>query len=221
MTPNQEYKRIFARTYDGLRTRKLAIYQEASERFRACVEKEKAKRRPKGKAGKKYELPEDVVAELRERFKPELTEYEFLDNAITQALANNSARLYELAEQVEVVPTEIYYRVASRSSSAYSTQGYGKEKYAKGALLPFELSLAAAGLTPHISRVVTYRNANWKYSCDAEVADFRLWVNCEPYVADAIEKRITLGEACKMWKSQQINPFVYNPFIPRELGSFP
>lgn len=220
MTANRQYRRIFLRTYQGLRDRRHFIYKDATARFSKLHDDERKKRRPKGKAGKTYQLPEDVVTELRERFADEVAEYTRLDALLDEARKRNNERLFDLADAVEIIPTENYYKVKVGSSYSYNSQGYGKETYARGELIPLEASLKAAGLDTHISRVVRYRDDTAKFSCDREAADFWLWVNCEPYVADAVNRRITIAQACELWKAKQINPFVYNPFLPHHLGSF-
>lgn len=207
MTPNQEYKRIFARTYDGLIERKRQIYREGTEAFAARHDAEVKKRRPKGKAGKNYVLPMDVVEALRAEFMSLTAEYEFLAGIIEAAQKRRKERLQELCDTVNIVTTDEFHKIETSYVSSYSSQTQSN-LYAEGHFLPLKVSLENVGVPTRTD------------FCQDGMPRYELWARCPPFVAEAVSRRITLGEVCRIWKSRQINPFVYNPFIPHALGSF-
>lgn len=191
----------------------MTLVKALEDKLRAAGEAHRPKR-----AKKSWQLPADIADPIVAAARIEAAGLlaplvELFDTAV----ANRRKSLYALSPAVQVVVTEAYYWVKSSFKGSYRSQGFGAEKYAREALRPWETALQAAGLSPHVSRIATVINPTAQWSCDRETVQFRLWVNCEPYVADAVLRRVTVEQAVASWKSHSVNPRVYDPFLPYEM----
>lgn len=111
-----------------------------------------------------------------------------------------------LCHHVIILPRDKGYLLKVSPISAYASQGYGAKKYAKAALY-FDHDVALnAGYNPVIIENIEGRQ-------------FELWANLEPWQYDALVRRTAptlLQWAVKCWQSQ-VNPRVYNPFLPDDV----
>lgn len=209
---NTSYAAVYDRDFTDERKSILAMQQNLDAEYRAAILAEQKKRQPRKRTH--FEpLADAIQEEILERFRSSATYKEImrLDAEVDREKENREKLLTAMAEGVVFEPVECMHRVKFSSSYGYSSQGYGAMRYAKGVLEPHADHLRGLGFEVHI-REVNYQPGTGQFACPS--ADYELWANCPPWMFDAASRRLTLGAAVDSWKARQINPLVYNPFLP-------
>lgn len=186
--------------------------QQCQAQYEAELLAEQKRRQPK--ARKRFaRLPDDVEQAIYEKIKASELYREVLrlEAEIEREEAYRDVLLNTAAERVVFKPVDCMHRLQVSYSTGWATQGYGACTYAKGSLEPYADRLRRLGFTVHI-RETNYQPA--RGLCGCPHADYELWANCPPWMYDAAKRTLTLGDAIKSMKSRQINPLVYNPFLP-------
>lgn len=117
-------------------------------------------------------------------------------------------KLRELAQTVELTPGEAMQKVSESSTYAYSSQGWGAYKYARGHVERDEDLLKPHGFQTEIKEI--------KYN-DAATAGYELWANAEPWQLDVARRRQSVMDwAVACWK-RGCNPKVIAPNLPYEI----
>lgn len=237
ISANQRYRRLHHKEqggYPGLKWKSNQLITESTYAFRVkLLELLAAKPRPK--RWKAYKPAADVSLEdrqiqeianynrqglvldakeeaaLRAQFQSQVDEVVRLQNLRAQAIALCRKGMQQLADEVLVAPSDMRVLLSTAYSGNYSTQTR-PSFYAEHYLRPWFIKLQELGCKPELEAQLSYEGSkNFNYN---------LYAYVEPYQADAVDRRISLEERCRLWKEVGANPFVYNPFIPHRIGSF-
>lgn len=216
---NRDYKRWYLRNFAGLcgKMRDMeAQYKVERDAAIAAV----IKNDPKLKKKKNPLLAEEqyakITADLEPKWRPLANE---VATALTDARKCRAVMLSELCEGVVAIPCDDFYIVRTSSTCTYRSQGYGAGSYAREDLRPREMHLQAHGLITHVDYFehVPYAPGFGRGMFSGghdSIGDYRLWVNCPPWMADAIIRRLTVEQALK-YIPRVVNPAVLIPMLPQ------
>lgn len=204
------YQKIYDRNWNDELKSLSAMRRQLQADYEAAILAEKKRRQPRARVNF-HPPPDDVAQEILDTFmsSPMYQEILRLEAEIKREKDNRERLLDAAAGYVTFEPVECMHRL--KTSSSYSTQGYGAMTYAKGALEPYADHLRGLGFTVHI-RETNQQPPQGQWGCAS--ADYELWADCPPWMFDAARRTLTLGSAINSMKHRCINPLVYNPFLP-------
>lgn len=209
MHPNEEYQRIYEDDCAEAREARAAARAAAQAEWDQRTKAELATRN-KGRNGKKFK--EIGLIDFHQSLAAELTtKYQFdaLSAALDAARDARSARLYELAKSVAFEPNDsAYWLVKQSSADDYRSIGSG-HTYARGALAPLADRLVSLGFTIHI------QTGDSPY-----LWNYRLWVNCPEWMADAAQRTLTMADHLRAWNKAGCNARVFWPFLSHDIDIY-
>lgn len=124
-------------------------------------------------------------------------------------------QLTALAARLTPVAGSDWTRATTASGSAYMSQGFGANSYAKGVVGLERLRWAATNIETRVEEVrhPVPPGQSW---CYVETSTFELWVKAGPLDVEIVARRPgpSLRDQIKACWGMDVNPRVYNPFLP-------
>lgn len=221
MNTNAEYKALYLREYRGIERRIRELEEQGNAEYQAAYRAEQKRRQPRKKPENRDKLDDETVDALQAAILPKYQEVFTLKELVAKANEQNRQRLGELADGVQPEPDPLnWYLIDYSTSGTYRSQGWGKHKYAEGALVPQRDALQRIGFVADIRRIVEQEIPASRfcgfYSPAETYYRFELWANCPPWMADACG-RLSLVDFVRSCDDQQVSPRVYNPLIKPEM----
>lgn len=194
-----KYKRVFELT-EKIERRNLQLHELQSQ-AEADGKAEFKKLFPRKRKYVWANLPENVRVEILAKYQP-IVNFRF---ALKKKHREQVDKILNaLAPKCELLPSPQMYVVQTSSTDTYRSQGWGKDKYAQGALAPMRDLLVKHGFSAEIAKGETT-----EYN-----TVYELRVNLQPFQYDAFSRVTTVSN--KEWRESQrsagVNPRVYNPY---------
>jgi len=217
---NKLYARWYRKQWSAvgayLREQDRVIFAEQSRLIRAAQKRRQPRRR------KNFDkLPEDLQEEIHQQLLKQFADVIRIRDAVRKARRVRAARLQTLWPRVTFEPLpNIWQQVDYCSSNTYRSQGWGKNKYARGSLLMYEELLKEHGYDCDVYRVFESRVEGRHYPGAGYLPSetyygYALYANIEDWRYHALIRRglSTEEEIELLEKHGSLNVMVYNPFL--------
>ena len=204
---NRRYARWYRRANDGFREHKRrlqAAFDAEIQAFRAGQKRRKQRR--------DYDMDLVFIQAIRDRYQPEVDK---VIAAEDRRRTRRKAMLSELAPGVEYMPTpDCWTMVKACDLGTFGSQTQ-PAFYAEASLLPLAAAIRRRGGVTHTRAVLTRHRGgyrDWGYT----VGQVELWADCPVWMADAVDRTITVDDALRAWP-RTVNAKVLMPFLSHEL----
>jgi len=219
-----EANKLYARWYckqwtfvsEWLRGQHRAAFAEQSRLIRAAQKRQQPRRQ------KNFDkLPEHLREEIHQQLLEQFADMIRVSDAAKRARKVREARLQTLWPQVTFEPQpNIWQRVDYCSSNSYRSQGWGKDKYARGSLLVYEELLKKNGYDCDVYRMFEFHTEGRHVPGAGYVPSethygYALYANIEDWRYHALVCRgLSTEEEIKLLEQHgSLNVMVYNPFL--------
>ncbi len=205
---------IYERAYlFYVKIRKRAWVIELTEQMRAEADAENRRlaERPRRRKIIHDNLPCEYLQALKERY---LALFKDKTSMQQRHVKRMEDILFELAPKASLTPQAEYLVLRTAEGSAWHTQGFGANKYARGTLVWPMARLKAAGFDARIEtmpdRILQRDRYGYQYDT------YQLVANVTEWQLDAVLRLpdATTGRWVQILEGAGVNPRVYNPFLP-------
>jgi hypothetical protein len=156
----------------------------------------------------------DLVKPFKERASAVFKEYWDKKKVLEEAL-DKAAEPCEITPDMKIADKTQWIKYHSVDEGAYRSQGFGAIKYAMQAAEGYVDELRANGVDGEVRE----RVHKWDSHLTGEplsMTYFEVYAGCTELACDIIRHKpsITLREWVRLCWKRQVNPRVYNPFLP-------